>query len=192
MLWLLCQVFFWGLNLWFLNCLFWQHFYLIQHTDEPKCIITTANQISVHCTEVLLKDLQRTFHEEIEGVSVSFSQELIKDNFICRGKLSYSDGSTLTWETLYTKDVSSKSVSAGPFHYWTSTKGLTENGETVLQCAHMIGLVLKKAFICRKFIQSRESKCSSLFTDVNNTQKESSFWHKITMDKKKVRRSKRD
>lgn len=51
-----------------------------------------------------------------------------------------------------------------------------ENGETVLQCAHVIELDLKKAFICRKFIQSRESKCSSPYTDVNDTQKESSHF----------------
>lgn len=51
-----------------------------------------------------------------------------------------------------------------------------ENGETALQSAHMIGLVLKKALICRKFIQSRESKHSSLFTDVNDIQKKSSHF----------------
>jgi len=64
------------------------------------------------------------FCEEIEGVSVSFSQELIEHNFICRGRHNYSAGSILTWETLYTKDISSKSVSTGLFHFWRSRKGL--------------------------------------------------------------------
>lgn len=53
------------------------------------------------------------FHAEREGVSVSFSQGLIKNNVICRGKHNYSAGSVLTWETPYTKDISSISASTG-------------------------------------------------------------------------------
>lgn len=44
-------------NLWFLKSLCWQYFYFILRTVEPKHIIEAANKISVHCIEVLFKDL---------------------------------------------------------------------------------------------------------------------------------------